>query len=198
MFANGFSVKVVPGNEVPGGYVEIAHGTVYRIALRNRNASRCDARVSIDGTIVGKWRLNANDRVELEHGVGSDGRFTAYLPGTHEGVMAGVDYSNPELGLISVEFTPEMYELPVCEATYAKGVSPQAASMSLTGCGAERSAIGTGLSGHSGQQFHQTNKIKYDFDGQVIIHLRLVGVSRADDGPRPLVGVETPVPPRLY
>ena len=54
MYMNGFSVKVIPGNEVAGGYVEIAHGTVYRLALRNDTDVRCDARVEIDGTNVGK------------------------------------------------------------------------------------------------------------------------------------------------
>jgi len=193
MYMNGFSVKVIPGNEVAGGYVEIAHGTVYRLALRNDTDVRCDARVEIDGTNVGKWRIEAHDRIELERGAGSDGQFTAYLPGTHEGNMAGVDYSNPKLGLIGVEFTPE--KRFVREANLiAKGFSPQANSMG----GAERGAIGTGLSGHSGQQFGQAGRIRYDFDAQVIIYLRLKGVPSANDGPRPLVGAVTPVPPRLY
>ena len=192
MYMNGFSVKVIPGNEVAGGYVEIAHGTVYRLALRNDTDVRCDARVEIDGTNVGKWRIEAHDRIELERGVGSDGQFTAYVPGTHEGDAAGVDYSNPKLGLIGVEFTPE--KRFVREANLvAKGISPQAQSM-----GAERGAIGTGLSGHSGQRFGQAGRISYDFDAQVIIYLRLKEVPGTGSGPRPLVGAVAPVPPRLY
>ena len=192
MYMNGFSVKVIPGNEVAGGYVEIAHGTVYRLALRNDTDVRCDARAFIDGTNVGKWRIEAHDRIELGRGVGSDGQFTAYVPGTHEGDAAGVDYSNPKLGLIGVEFTPE--KRFVLKSNFAaKSFGLQAQSM-----GAERGAIGTGLSGHSGQQFGQAGRIRYDFDAQVIIYLRLKGVPGAGDGPRPLVGAVTPVPPRLY
>ena len=192
MYMNGFSVKVIPGNEVAGGYVEIAHGTVYRLALRNDTDVRCDARVEIDGTMVGKWRIESHSRIELERGVGSDGQFTAYVPGTHEGDAAGVDYSNPKLGLIGVEFTPEKRFVRESNLI-AKGFGPQAQSM-----GAERGAIGTGLSGHSGQQFGQAGRIRYDFDAQVIIYLRLKEVPGAGAGPRPLVGAVTPVPPRLY
>lgn len=188
MYLNQFSVNVLGGREVRDGYVEITHGQIYSLRLRNDRSVRCDARVEIDGKDVGTFRLNAHSGFALERPLNDEGHFTAYRPGT-----AGVT-SGPDLGLIRVTFTPE--KPPVhhvyrssCDIVGERAI-PQA---SLTMASAY-SGIGTGLSGHSDQQFHSVAALDYDYAQQTVIHLRLV---EADSGPRPLISVSNPVPPRI-
>jgi len=59
------------------------------------------------------------------------------------------------------------------------------------------SAGGTGLSGHSEQEFSHVGALNYDYSQQTTIHLRLVEGHGGD--PRPLRPVmsSTPVPPRV-
>jgi hypothetical protein len=108
MYLNGYSVRVVGGQEVAGGYVEIQHDKQYKLSLRNANDVRCDAKVMIDGNHVGTWRIGANSNVLIERPVHDNGRFTAYLKDSKEGRTVGLKDGNPSLGLISVEFLPEV------------------------------------------------------------------------------------------
>lgn len=108
MYLNEFSVRVPEGNEKSSGYVEIEHNTQYTIQLRNYRYVRCDATVSVDGKIVGVFRLNANGSLRLERPSHDKGRFTFYKAGTKEASKAGIS-SIPynDRGLISVTFVPE-------------------------------------------------------------------------------------------
>lgn len=60
-----------------------------------------------------------------------------------------------------------------------------------------RSAGGTGMSGHSSQQFTWTDPLDYDADLETTIHLRLVGVPGQRVSVSPLMPVvrSTPIPP---
>ena len=196
MYHNGYSVRVIGGNEVPGGYVEIEHRTKYSLMLRNSLDSQCDAHVEIDGKHVGTWRMNTRSSINLERPVHDTGCFTAYTAGTSDAHLAGLDDSSPDLGLIKVTFTPERprtlaaFEKPPMFhiGTPLKGSMPQSKS--------RRESVGTGLSGTSSQIYGQAEKIEYDYSRQVVIHLRLVSPWRDDDTPRPLTSCSTPVPPR--
>ena len=174
----GFSVIIAEGKESKGGYIELGHNTRYTLSLGNHKSLRCDARVEIDGKLVGIWRINAKSEIRLERPVDDDGHFTLYVLGTAESKQAGL-VLNEQTGLVCVIFTPEKdrrddMDIPVFQ---------------------RRRIGGTGLSGHSKQVFTEAAPIDYDEDARVVINLRLVGVE--DSTPRPLRGIamQTPVPP---
>jgi len=107
MYLNDFSVRVPEGHESSGGYVELRHGQVYTLRLRNSRNVRCDARVEVDGKHVGTWRIPANQGITLERPEHDSGRFTFYKLGTAEADAAQLNGGDPNLGLVRVTFTPE-------------------------------------------------------------------------------------------
>lgn len=217
MVLNSFSVHIPEGRETHSGYVEMAHGRQYTLALRNFRDVACDAAVTIDGKPVGTFRLNAGQSLKLERPAHDQGRFTFYQVGTAEAQQAGL-VDTDTLGLISVVFTPALRQ-PAYVSTYpvvqyvkaetgwdgvyyrytttgvSNGGSNFVASMSNTVSAApQRKAGGTGLSGHSQQQFVDVGPMNLDYAQQTTIHLRLVSGS---DQPRPLTANSNPVPPYL-
>lgn len=111
---NKFSVHIVGGNKLAGGYVEMSHGDTYKLQLRNGNFRRSDAFVYIDGKPVGAWRINENSTIVLERGVNDNGKFTFYEIGTSEALQAELHkVDNSDLGLIQVKFELENVVKPV-------------------------------------------------------------------------------------
>ena len=213
---NNFSVRVFPGHEAPGGYVEIEHGTRYRLRISNHRKERCDARILIDGKEVGIFRVGSHGHLELERPVNDTGHFTAYLPDSAEGRQAQIA-GNSQTGLIQVIFTPEVAARPLVtyrivneswnngdpveyhyasyaekSATSAIDSGPSFATAAPMAAPPQYEQMGTGLSGHSDQRFIDVPPLNYDYSQQTTISLRLV---RAKSGPRPLVSSGNPVPP---
>ena len=222
MYLNDYSVQVIPGNEIPGGYVEMQDGQHYNIRLRNNNSVRCDACVEIDGIEVGTWRLGAHESrtYETPGDNNVEERFTFFKLGTRDGRPAGLDGSNRDLGLIRVTFTPEKQMEPMWSAqvTYrgepvAKGLSYDIetyppVTMNSSGLGGSANSVGntrsvgttrglsaggTGLSGHSNQKFINVRRLDYDYSRQTVINLRLA----CKNGIKPLTSLSSPVPPRI-
>jgi len=204
MYLNGFSVRVHPGTETPGGYVELAHGTPYTLHLRNQNSTACDAQVFVDGKDVGTFRLHPGAGLSLERPSNDVGRFTFYRAASSEAQQAGiVSISAQDYGLIRVVFTPEKvvervvglsYHYPAQLRGIPMAVAGAAPDYTTTYTAATHSAGITGLSGHSRQQFVSVAPLDYDFTRQTTIHLRLVERS---DAPRPIVSVATAIPPAV-
>lgn len=203
MYLNEFSVRIPEGNEKSGGYVEIDHGQRYTLVLRNARSVRCDARVTIDGNEIGEFRISANGTIRLERGLDNDGYLTAAIPDSVEGQLGGLDNANPDLGLISVVFTPEVDWRPtgqvkgIEQPVYRSALSSNPAMASFgepRSKGLDRS-IGTVATGHSNQQFREVGRLVYDYDQRTTINLRLV---RRQDYVRPLTQRQNPVPPRIY
>jgi hypothetical protein len=176
MKLNGFSVTILEGKEATDGYVYINHGTKYTILLRNESNRRCDAEVYLDDQQVGIWRIDCNSIAKIERPVHDKGRFTFYQVGTPEALKAGIS-DNSSTGLIRVLFKPEQIYWRL-EASAARACMPG----------------GTGLSGHSDQEFASVAALDYAQEDFVTIHLRLV--SLVEDEPRPLFR-STPIPPAL-
>lgn len=198
MYLNNFSVVVEHGNEISGGYVEMQHSQQYNLRLRNDRPMRCDSRVEIDGKHVGTWRINAHQTITLERPAHDTGRFTFYRVNSQEALNIGLDYNDPNLGVIKVTFTPEKrYEQVKTskpDVVYRGGARGMSASYSPVTLGAG----GTGLSGMSSQHFGIANEIQYDYSQETVIHLRLVerNMSYANEA-RPLTQYSTPIPPRV-
>ena len=194
----------------------MSHATQYTLALRNDRSVQCDARVEVDGKHVGTWRIYANSSIRVEHPVHDAGHFTCYRANSDEARIIHMDPSDPSLGLVRVTFTPEQqcvsipcwwhtidcYQGPGTQWSYTTGVDTSVTAHNIGGsiCGVPVGAMqaGTGLSGHSDQQYGEAQTIEHDFLQQTVIHLRLVVV---DDKPRPLVAYpqtsSTPIPPPI-
>ena len=212
MRLNDFSVRVVGGNEVAGGYVEMQHKQTYKLCMHNYRNVDCDAKVMVDGKHVGTWRIEAHRAITLERPAHDHGEFTFYKLGTKSARKAGL-VEGDELGLVSVEFVPEFPWCVPCsypsywwEATPAPAdwiITSTTDSTTTTGTTqapgetmiyASCSAGGTGLSGHSAQEFSQARPLTHNYSKRTTIHLRLVC---GDNGPRPLTQLETPIPPAV-
>lgn len=211
MWLNQFSVRIPEGREDSGGYVELPHNTPYTLVLRNSRNVRCDARVEVDGKHVGTWRIHANSNISLERPVHDTGRFTFYKLNTPEAQQAQLNGSDPNLGLVKVTLTPEKQTpatdfsrwypnppkaIPPIQWQYTDNTAQTRSlgDVSASYTASSRSAGGTGLSGQSGQHFHDAESICYDYSQQTVIHLRLVC---KNGGARPLTSFSTPIPPTV-
>jgi len=211
MLLNNFSVRIVGGTEVAGGYIELAHGKQYSIVLGNKNPHRCDAKVTIDGKTIGEFRVNGHSSITLERPVHDSGKFTFYKSGSVEAEQVKLDEDSAELGLVSVIFTPEYQThytvtygtwnprpITTTETWFRSNTNTgndYPVVMAAMAASRELSSGGTGLSGKSKQEFVETNALAYDYSRQTTINLRLV--CREDNGPRPLTSFSNPVPPRI-
>ncbi len=189
MRLGNFSVEIPQGKERNSGYVAMQHNTKYAVKLSNFSDLDCDAKVEIDGKLVGAWRVHSNTHVTIERPAHDTGCFTFYQFGTQEAEKAGLVISD-KLGLISVLFKPERKIEPIPEKL--ERIS------NCYSCGSSEKyryrVGGTGLSGKSDQEFNTVQPLYYDETGFVQIHLRL---ECETDEPHPLTPVSTPVPPPL-
>lgn len=198
MRTGSYTVSITPGNEVEGGYVRMTHDTPYTIALVNHGDEQCDAELKVDGKFIGTFRLPQGGRQVLERPPYDSGRFTFYRSGTTQAAASGVDeVSADKQGVITVTFTPERAR--------PKSILRSAPQPDVADDPDDRrrrfgllAAGGTGLSGHSDQQFVDVESIDRDENRRVVINLRLVEYVAAarprelQPAPAPL---SNPVPP---
>lgn len=202
MRVGNFSLMIPEGTERDSGHVEMAHGRQFTVLARSHVPHRCDAEVSIDGKEVGVFRLEGRGTLYLERPPNDQGRFTFYTAGSGEAEAAGeAKVKADDRGLVRVRFVPERPRPVVMRTTSFKlrtCAGPGGQSMSMFSSDAEEKTSGgiTGLSGHSGQQFHTVGPIDRDEANAVTITVRLIHVERPTD-PRPLVATTAgnPVPP---
>jgi hypothetical protein len=160
-----FDINIPEARLHSNGVYEIGHATPYTIVLANQNRElRCDAKVWIDGMQVGTWRIDRASSIRIERPENDTGRFTFYQLGTPEANRAGLDSSNPALGLIRVKFMPETHVKPILASGRASDDG------------------GTGLSGQSEQIFNTAAAIRHDEFAEIIRQVRLVALP----GIRPL------------
>jgi len=207
MKLGNYSVRIPEGREVNGGYVELAHSTVYSIYVANDDSQReCDAVISIDGKPVGTFRLGRygthQSHLLLERSSNDNGRFTFFEVESKEAVEAGVQkVVTTDRGLIQVVFKPEKKnilpiptvsrsgpdynscsakDLGTTETSYEKirgGNLLRTKGMSFSS--PQNSSAGvTGLTGSSSQTFYTVPNLEYEIGAEVIISLRLVCVAR--------------------
>jgi hypothetical protein len=154
-----FDINIPEASVRDNGVYEIAHATPYTIVLANQHDElRCDAKVWIDGNVVGTWRVEPASRIRLERPVNDTGRFTFFQTGTPEARQAGLDPANPALGLIRVKFMPE---------------APRGPHILASSPGSLEDG-GTGLSGHSEQTFGSAAAIRHDEFREVMSEIRLI------------------------
>lgn len=189
-------------NESASGYVYMKHDQKYAIEMANRELSRCDAEVKIDGKVVGVWRLDPYEELTIERPADDDGIFTFYRKGSNEEKKVNAGIKKDERGLIQVRFIPEKQcHVPVYpwwwQRTYPWNTPTYGATSGILRGGnigtnqvnlcshsssskpREEKTSGlesgvTGLSGQSDQRFNTVAAISRDYSKAVTISLRLV------------------------
>jgi hypothetical protein len=199
-----FGLTIRGGNEDANGYVVMNHGQQYEVILSNNRPTRCNTALSIDGKEVGVYRIEGRSSITLERPLYDQGHFTFYKQNSVEGQAAHLPLGDV-LGLVQAVFTPERQAVPFpfgyeWTQQWPQGMTlgddDQDAPEPSPAPSPARSyeAGGTGLSGHSQQEFHNAEAITLDEEAKVTMTLRLVAQKR--EMPRPLPSMRsTPVPP---
>jgi len=204
MRVGNFSLLIPEGVERDSGHVNMVHGKQYTLRLGNNDHSRrADATVTVDGKVVGCFRLERGATWTIERPSHDTGRFTFYRSDSSEAATAGVaGISKDAMGLVEVVFRPERIYVPPVRpiGNIVRGMScfPETTTrgdfgtvpMSFASAAPAAASPGmTGLSGVSDQHFTEVAALDYDPAGETTITVRLVGI---DGGPREL----TPAVPR--
>lgn len=154
--------------------------TPYKIKLRNRGSSRCDAKVEVDGVDAGTFRINGGSSVTLERPSNVAKKFTFYRGGSAGAAKAGYSKGRETNGLVKVTFIAEKD----CEVFLLENdniglrtfcAEPKGLQNQCTVNCSYSPGI-TGLSGTSSQKFNTVGGL-LNTKAPVIIQLRLV----ADD-----------------
>lgn len=166
MKLGNYELKIVGGTEDIEGYVGLVHGQQYKISITNNESRRCDAKIIVDGIEVGVFRVSPYSFCEIEHPVHNQGMFTFFELVTEEAKTAGLR-SSSEVGLIQATFMPEKPSNNDQTSLFSSASRDR---------DEDYRAGGTGLSGHSEQQYSTASVIEYtSTDEFVIISLRLGG-----------------------
>lgn len=205
---NGYSVGIVDSQSgsiaeiISGGYALLKDKSKFAIRLENRNSFNCDAKLILNGTVQGTWRLSPGQSIRVERGANDTGHFTFYKLGSVESQLAGIK-ANGDEGLVEVVFIPEKNRRNIWESdieritAYGSKSLETPTSFSSPTRSRSISAGGVGLSGSSSQKFIEADSIDLDYDNETIIRLRLACIEN-DETPRPLpTSNSTPIPPSL-
>jgi hypothetical protein len=205
--------KIV-GDAYKGYYAEMKDNAQYTLVLQNKTDIECDCEVKIDGKVVGCWRINPYDRIEIERPVNEPKKFT-FLKVETAPSEAGFVKGKSENGLVDALFIPEKRQRrPLCPRgvpgerykeeeglsfRYRDSVPTFGATATSFSVPASYSYSegATALRGHSSQTFSNASHIERDTEKQVRIVLRLVAVDEEDKITplREAHGYSTAVPP---
>lgn len=192
MNIGGYILNISPGQEQGDGRVNIAHMQQYAIIVGNVHDTRCKVRIELDGQHVGTWVLYPRQvNARIERPIDTNECFTAILARSEEASDANLgDVSRQELGLVQAIFMPEkkFHQTGLVYASNGDirkniyGTEEATRKMAMPGA-----AMGTGLSGHSDQQYGISDWFDVDDDARVTITLRLVDLSYGYAQPVPKV-----------
>jgi hypothetical protein len=152
-------------------YVALKNNSEYSILLTNHSDKRCDAKVSVDGKNVGKFRIDGYSSIDIDRPVDHARKFTFLRDSSYRAHVAGIREGEHTNGEVNVVFYPEKHSYPYSTGTrcamrqcYSNGVG-ELSSFSVDG---ERSGMkGYGLSAGAtalGNMSHQ------DFDYAEPLH----------------------------
>lgn len=103
---NGYlSPKMINGYK----YYALEHNTDYKVKLINNSSARCNVELSIDGEMIGKFRLNAFSQGLIERPVKNNRKFVFVKENSYEANMGDVDVGASKNGLVEAKFIPELY-----------------------------------------------------------------------------------------
>ncbi|PVZ64534.1 hypothetical protein [Pelagibaculum spongiae] len=191
-----YSLDILGGKLQKDGYILMKDNTQYKLLMINFSDKKCDAKVKIDGKLIGIWRVEPKQHIIIDRPSADTGLLTYYELGGEHSEKAQL-FLNESLGLISVTYLPEkIKDTPQSTKTPALLGRQQASSICLAqkappyycqpkaqeGC--YQQAGGTGLSGESSQFFSRAEQINYQEESARTINVRLY--SSNSDEARPL------------
>jgi len=189
-------------------YVEMLYGQHYRLILKNKHRTKCQAKVLIDGKVMGTWVIPAYGEIMIERPATIDKKFTFYKITSQEGILAGLRQDDPNNGLVQVVFTPEKfndnnlvysnpaYSIPISSfgtellnsrTIRSDNTVQPFASVDSSENGTHEALKsnfmqgGTALKGQSHQMFKVATPMELDTLKKVTISVRLVGRSQQKD-----------------
>lgn len=191
MRVGNFTAFIPEGKETTSGHVALKNGQKYTIKVVNHNPVEADAEITIDGKAVGCFRIAPHRDIQLERNPNDRGCFTFYKLDSTEGQQVNLaQISANDLGLVQVVCKPGKQKPQVLRSVGGQHTNTTRSrggycGQSLGGELRTMNAGGTGLSGHSTQNFVEVGPIDYDLEGITTISLRLV---QEDNQPREMVG----------
>ncbi len=106
-----FSATVLGVPTDSKGYTIMEHGQMYTLKLESHHPPqrKCDAEITIDGKVVGTWRLGGQQprTIHVERPGDVAKHLTFYLANSKESKKAGISSGKSENGLITVKFVAE-------------------------------------------------------------------------------------------
>jgi hypothetical protein len=98
-------------------YVSLAPHTEYKLKLINKHNTRCDAKVYIDNTLVGSWRIDSYSSIIIERPENTQRRFTFVGENSRTAKQTGAIAGSEDNGLVRVIFRPaksgKYYDVPL-------------------------------------------------------------------------------------
>jgi len=125
MYLNNYSVRVLTNGQTTkekNQYVFLKDKQAFELSLKNDNSYDSAAHVSIDGTLVGIYKVKANKKVIIDCGMNDNGKFIFLKRGTEE--FNEVDLpkvNNDDLGVIEVIFHQILPEWNIDFTEWYKG-----------------------------------------------------------------------------
>jgi len=101
---NGQTMPIIK-DHLQTSYVALKDGDEFTVHMQNNGSTKCDAELEIDGTVMGKWRLEAHQSVDFERPLGDLRKFTFKKEIATETKSGLVKTDNN--GLVKVTFYPE-------------------------------------------------------------------------------------------
>lgn len=95
-------------------YFSLPNFSEYKIKLINNREARSDAIVSVDGEVIGTWRVPAFDSILIQRPANVNRKLIFIKEDSYTGKYAGVTRDDPNNGLITVVFKPELETLSSC------------------------------------------------------------------------------------
>lgn len=215
MELNGFGLEIISSggkrfSREGAEYVALPHRSEYRLKLVNNRSVQTDAKVWIDGTHVGTWRLKPYSSSNIERPITENRKFTFVKEKSYEANAGNLITGRSDNGLIRVQFKPEK------DSCLDRIIMPSYASATLNlsyddSCnnslcrsfGTNTNSYqhnknymsgGTVLGQHSDQRFNSILPLKdIDIEHITDLYLRLV----VDTEPEFVPLRRTAVPPRI-
>lgn len=169
-----YSLFIVGARETSEGYaaLKMKNGKApFKISMTNNSTQKTKAQVKIHGIDQGTWVLYPFQSITIDRPAHIQELFHAYAVGSEGGNAIGLQSGDPNNGLVSVTFKPELRT--VCRSSYGEA-SETLDSYHLPRGPKSFGAAGVGTEGTSNQQFELTSDFETDPARIVTINLRIV------------------------
>lgn len=170
-----------PARKLNEAVFALRHGEEYKIMIINHHKKlRANASISVDGKIIGYFRINSDSSITIERPYNQERRLTFYTQESPEAVKAELDFSKQGILRVTIEQEQEQEQEPeVDRAVFYIGTSPTD-TLVHDGRDDAVSIGGTGLGRASSQRFSSVSPMKTK-DRVIVIRALMVVVHDESD-----------------